>query len=121
MKKVLIVDDSSYMRMFVKKIIAKGGSYIMFEASTKDDAIEVFKSENPDIVILDLNMSEVRNDGIDVLTEIMNINPEVAVIIISAVGYEDVRDECLALGAKSYLKKPFDTEVLLKALEEINN
>ena len=86
MEKVLIVDDSSYMRMFVKKIIEKRGLYIMYEASTKDDAIEMFKSESPDIVILDLNMSEVRRDGIDVLTEIMNIDPEAVVIIISAVG-----------------------------------
>lgn len=118
MKKVLIVDDSSYMRMFVKKIVNKGGTYIIFEASTKVEAIEVFNNANPDIVILDLNMSEVRKDGIDVLTEIMKINPEAVVIVISAVGYEDVKDECLELGAKSYLKKPFETEELLHLLEE---
>ena len=118
MQKVLIVDDSSYMRMFVKKIVEKGGLYIIFEASSKDDAIEIFKSEKPDIVILDLNMSEVRKDGIDVLTEIININPEAVVIIISAVGYEDVKDECIELGAKSYIQKPFDTKVLLHTLEE---
>ena len=92
--------------------------YIIFEASTKDDAIEIFKNEKPDIVILDLNMSEFRRDGIDVLTEIMNINPEAVVIIISAVGYEDVKDECIELGAKSYIKKPFDTKDLLQVLEE---
>lgn len=120
MKKVLIVDDSSYMRKFVRKIIEKGGSYIMLEASTKEEAIEVYKTETPDIVILDLNMSEHRRDGIYVLNEIIKINSEAVVIIISAVGYEDVKDECLELGAKSYLRKPFDTEVLLKTLEEYN-
>ena len=118
MKKVLIIDDSSYMRMFIKKIIEKGGLYIMYEASTKDDAIELFKNEKPDIVTLDLNMSEFNRDGINVLTEMMNINPEAAVIIISAVGYEDVKDKCIALGAKSYIRKPFDTKTLLEALEE---
>ena len=118
MEKVLIVDDSSYMRMFVKKIIQKRGVFMILEATGKEDAIETFKNEMPEIVILDLNMSEVRRDGIDVLTEIMNINPEAAVIIISAVGYEDVKDECIALGAKSYLKKPFDTEILIQTLEE---
>lgn len=118
MKKILIVDDSSYMRMFVRKIIQKKGTFMILEASDKDDAIETFKIEVPEIVILDLNMSEVRKDGIDVLTEIMNINPETVVIIISAVGYEDVKDECIALGAKSYIKKPFDTEVLLQTLGE---
>lgn len=118
MKKVLIVDDSSYMRMFVKKIVKKGGAYLMLEASTKEEAIETFNNAKPEVVILDLNMSEVRKDGIDVLTEIMKINPEAVVIVISAVGYEDVKDECLELGAKSYLKKPFETEELLKLLDE---
>ncbi|MCM1991207.1 response regulator [Oceanirhabdus seepicola] len=118
MKKVLIVDNSSYMRMFVKKIIEKGSFHNIFEASGKDDAIEVFKSEKPDIVILDLNMSESTMDGINVLTDIMKINPKTVVIIISAVGHESVKDECMALGAKSYIMKPFDTEILLKTLEE---
>ncbi|OOM10484.1 hypothetical protein [Clostridium saccharobutylicum] len=43
MKKVLIVDDSSYMRMFVKKIIKKDGLYLTFEASGKEEAIEIYK------------------------------------------------------------------------------
>lgn len=118
MKKVLIVDDSAYMRMFIRKIIEKDGMYTMYEASTKDAAIEAYKNENPDIVTLDLNMSEFNRDGINVLTEIMNINPEAVVIVISAVGYEDVKDKCIELGAKGYIKKPFDTEALLHALEE---
>lgn len=120
MKKVLIVDNSSYMRMFVRKIIEKGGSYTMFEASNKEDAVDMFKSEKPNIVILDLNMSEFRMDGIEVLTEIMKIDPEAVVIIISAVGYEDVKEQCIALGAKSYIRKPFDTQILLQTLEQYN-
>lgn len=118
MKKVLVIDNSSYMRMFVSKIIEKGGLYIIYEASNKDEAIALFKTEKPDIVTLDLNMSEFDKDGINVLTEIMNINPETVVIIISAVGYEDVKDKCIELGAKSYIKKPFDTKTLLQAIED---
>lgn len=118
MKKVLIIDDSSYMRMFVKKIIEKGGLYIIYEASTKDEAIEIFKNESPDIVTLDLNIAESKSDGVDVLYDIMNINPEASVIIISASGYENFKDECIELGAKTYIKKPFDTKTLLNALEE---
>ena len=118
MKKVLIIDDSSYMRMFLKKIIKKGGSYMMLEASTKEDAVEIFKNENPDIVTLDLNIAESKSDGVDVLYDIMNINPKASVIIISASGYENFKDECIELGAKTYIKKPFDTKTLLNALEE---
>ncbi|MDR3597378.1 response regulator [Clostridium sp.] len=118
MKKVLIVDDSSYMRMFLRKIIEKDGLCITLEASTKEEAIEMFKNEKPDVVTVDLNMSEFRMDGVSVLNEIMEINPEAAVIIISAVGYEHVKDECMALGAKGYLKKPFDAKELLNIFEE---
>lgn len=118
MKKILIVDDSSYMRMFVRKIIEKDGLCITFEASTKEEAVEIFKNEKPDIVTVDLNMSEFRMDGVSVLTEVMEIKPETSVIVISAVGYEHVKDECLALGAKGYIRKPFDAKELLKVLEE---
>lgn len=116
MKKVLIVDNSSYMRMFVKKIIEKGGNYDTFEASDKEDAIETFEFAKPDIVLLDLNMSEFRMDGIHILTDIMKIDPKAVVIIMSAVGHQEVKDECIALGAKSYITKPIDTETLLKTL-----
>ncbi|PJI10062.1 MULTISPECIES: response regulator [Clostridium] len=116
MKKVLIVDNSSYMRMFIRKIIEKNGSYKVSEAEGKDDSIERVNIEKPDIVILDLNMSEATLDGIEVLKDIMKINPETNVIIMSAVGHQDVKDECMALGAKSYIRKPVDTKALLKAM-----
>jgi two-component system chemotaxis response regulator CheY len=118
MKKILIVDNSSYMRIFIKKIIEKGGSYTILEASGKDEAMDIFKNENPSIVILDLNMAETTMEGIEVLTDIIKINPEAIVIIISAVADEDVKEQCVELGAKSYIKKPIDTGVLLKTLEE---
>ena len=49
----------------------------------------------------------------------MQINSEAYVIIVSAVGYEDVRDNCIEIGAKNYIKKPFNTKDLLHILEEV--
>ena len=118
MKKVLIVDNSSYMRLFVRKIVEKGGSYSILEASSKDDAMDIFMGENPGIVILDLNMSETTMEGLEVLTDIMKINSNAAVIIISAVRHEEVKEQCIALGAKAYIKKPIDADTLLKTIEE---
>jgi two-component system chemotaxis response regulator CheY len=117
MKKVLVVDNSSYMRLFVKKIIEKGGSYEVSEAEGKYDALERFEIEKPDSVILDLNMSEFTMDGIDVLKEIKRMNPNANVIIMSAVGHQEVKDQCLELGAKAYIKKPINAKELLNALE----
>lgn len=117
MKKILIVDDSSFMRTLIRNIIEKEGLYTILEASTNSEAIEMFKTEEPNIVTLDINISETGGDGINILTDMMNINPESDIIIISAEGYENSRDQCLALGAKDYIKKPFDSKVLLKTLD----
>lgn len=117
MKKVLIIDNSSYMRMFVRKIIEKGSSCIVTEAEDKYDGLEKFEAEKPDVVILDLNMSEYTMDGIDVLKDIMRISPQTKVIIMSAVGHQEVKDECIELGAKGYIRKPINAKELLKVLE----
>lgn len=116
MKKVLVVDNSSYMRMFVKKVIQKEEGYRVFQAASKHEAIALFKIEKPGIVILDLNMAENTMEGVEVLTEVMKMNSETNVIIVSAVRDENVKNECIALGAKSYIEKPIDVEALLKAL-----
>jgi two-component system chemotaxis response regulator CheY len=108
------------MRKFVKKVIEKGGAYTALEASSKDEAMEIFKNENPSIVILDLNMSETTLDGMDVLTDIIKVNSKTDVLIVSAVGHQEVKDKCIELGAKSYIKKPIDTKILLKTLEACN-
>ncbi|MFT8348839.1 response regulator [Clostridium saccharoperbutylacetonicum] len=116
MKKVLIVDDSSYMRMMVRKVVEKGGLCISFEAASAGKALEVFKNEKPDIVTLDLNMSEFRMDGMNLLSDMIKMNPEVHVVVVTAIGYEDVKERCIALGAKGYLIKPFNAKELLNVL-----
>lgn len=117
MKKLLVVDNSSYMRIFVKKIVQKGGAFSVFEASDKEDAIEVFNLIKPDVVFLDLNMSETTMDGIDALTYMVKANPETSVIIMSAVGHQEVKDKCIEIGAKDYINKPIEAAALLKTLE----
>ncbi|MDT8719244.1 response regulator [Clostridium sp. 19966] len=116
MKKILIIDNSSFMRLFVKKILERGDSYTVLEASNEEEGIKLFENEKPDIVILDLNISDSTMEGINVLTHIMKVSPETSVIIISAVRHEEIKQQCLELGAKSYIMKPFDTETLLKEL-----
>lgn len=118
MKKVLIVDNSSFMRMFTRKIVEKTGHFKTLEASSKESAINAVKVEKPEVILLDLNMSEATMDGIDVLNNVMKTSPETAVFILSAVGHQEVKDKCIELGAKGYIKKPIDTKVLVKALEE---
>lgn len=118
MKKILIVENSSYMRLFVRKVIEKEGYESILEASSKAEAMYTFNSEKPEIVILDLNLGPVPMDGLEALKEMIEINPEVFVIIASAVGDQVAKEECIALGAKGYVTKPINTNLLLNTLKE---
>ena len=115
-KKILIADDSLFMRRMLKDILAD--KYEIVEAAGGKKAEEQFKEKNPDLVLLDLIMPEGEEEGIRVLKEIIKTNPEARVIIITAVGHDLMMEECKKLGARDYIIKPFDEEHVLETVEK---
>jgi two-component system, chemotaxis family, chemotaxis protein CheY len=107
MKKILIIDDSDFMRMAVKKIFPTG-QYQFVESRGGKEAIELCTSEKPDLVLLDIVMPKIR--GLDILKQLKEQDPDIKVIMISAVGRESMIEECQKLGIVDYIKKPFDDE-----------
>lgn len=112
MAKILIVDDSQFMRTNLKDILTEEKHQIT-EAADGKEALEKFETVKPDLVLLDIIMPEV--DGIEVLKK---IGKTAKVIVISAVGQEKMVDEAKALGALDYIVKPFENE---KVLEVVKN
>jgi len=107
--KLLIADDSSFMREILKEIFVKE-DYKIIEAGNGKEALDKIESENPDLVLLDIIMPEL--DGIQVLEKAKD---GLKVIVISAVGQEKMVEKAKTLGASDYIVKPFDsTEVLSK-------
>jgi two-component system chemotaxis response regulator CheY len=102
-QKILIVDDSAFMRTVLKNILENVGCKNFIEAANGNEAIEKISSEKPDLVLMDIIMPE--KGGMDVLKE---IGTSTKVIMISAVGQEKIIEEAMKLGAKGYLVKPFD-------------
>jgi len=101
--KVLIIDDSAFMRNVLKNILTGAGLSIFFEAENGKEGIEKFEQEKPDLVLLDIIMPEMG--GLDVLKE---IGSKGNFLVVSAVGQDKVIDEAKVLGAKGYIVKPFD-------------
>lgn len=109
MKTVLIVDDAIFMRMKLKKIIESVG-YQTLEAKDGLQALEIFKQEKPDLVIMDISMPEM--DGLTSLQHMMQYDPSRPVIMCSAIGQESKILEAGKLGAKDFIVKPFkDKEI----------
>ncbi|HAG90935.1 MAG TPA: hypothetical protein DCL41_03645 [Bdellovibrionales bacterium] len=102
MKRVLIVDDSSLFRKLLAKAIEEDGVTIDM-ASDGLEAIEKYKGNTPDLVLLDITMPNC--DGKECLTQIMHLNPKANVIMISGIESEETVAECLRIGAKGYIPK----------------
>jgi DNA-binding NtrC family response regulator len=114
MLKLLVVDDEQSVRYSFRKLLIS--SYNVLEASNAYEALEVFSSENPDLVILDIEMPE--KDGLEVLKEIKVLSPNTPVIIITAYGTGDRVIKAMKYGAYEYIEKPFDIPRLMTVIEE---
>jgi len=115
-KKILVVDDSLFMRMTLKDVLSK--EYEIVEADTGAKALEQFRKQKPDLVLLDIVMPKGEEEGVRVLQELMETNPQACVIMITAVGQEAIIEECKKLGAKDYIVKPFDKKLVAGTVEK---
>lgn len=116
-KKVLIVDDASYMRELIKDILSKYGYEVVGEAEDGGDAVNKYSSLKPDLVTMDIVMKE--KTGIDTVKEIMKNNPDAKILMISAMGQQAMVVEAIQAGAKGFVMKPFKPEVLLEEVKRI--
>jgi two-component system chemotaxis response regulator CheY len=108
MAKIMIVDDSKFMRKMLADILTEEGHQIVGEAENGREATELYDMLKPDLVTLDIIMPEVEEvDALSVLREIIGKNPEAMVIMVSAMGQEEVVAECMDAGAKDFVVKPF--------------
>ncbi|QCX32381.1 response regulator [Caloramator sp. E03] len=117
MPKVLIVDDAAFMRMMLKDILTKNGYEIAGEASNGIKAIEIYKTEKPDIVTMDITMPEM--DGIQAVKQIKAIDPNAKIIMCSAMGQQAMVMEAIKSGARDFIVKPFQPERVLEALKKV--
>jgi len=114
--KILIADDSAFMRTILKDIIGKSSwkSAEIFEAEDGEDAINKCNLLKPDLMLLDNVMP--KKTGMEVLKQIGTSAKNV--IIISSIGQESTIEEEKSLGAKSYILKPFDPQFVVDTLNK---
>lgn len=106
---VLLVEDEKGIRNFISTVL-EVNNYHVAEARDGKEALELFTSRSPDLVLLDLGLPDM--DGIEVLKTIRGWSG-IPVIVVSARGHEREKVEALDLGADDYITKPFGTSELL--------
>jgi putative two-component system response regulator len=113
--RILVIDDQEQNIRLLTRILEKDGYEEVRSTSNSAEALGIYKEFKPDLVLLDVHMRE--KDGFEVLQEIVahNANTHVPVLMITADDSAAVKHRALALGAKDFIGKPFDSgEVLLR-------
>ena len=117
--KVLLVDDSVIIRKALTEFLSRYEVDVIGEAGDGVRALEIFKSEKPDLVTLDITMPEM--DGLSCLREILAINSEALVLIVTALKDKETALKAIDMGAVGYIQKPFNKETLEKGFSKVLN
>ncbi len=116
-KKILLVDDAAFMRMMLKDTLKKNGYENIIEAADGEIAVQQFKQEKPDLVIMDITMP--NKNGLEALKEIKMLDPNANVVMCSAMGQESMVVDAIKSGAKDFIVKPFKGDRVLKTVQGI--
>ncbi len=117
MKRILIVDDAAFMRMSIRSILEKNGFQAVGEAENGMTAVSKYKELKPDIVTMDITMPDMS--GLEALKLIMEHDPNAKVVMLSAMGQQEMVMEAIMAGAKSFIVKPFKEEHVIMTLNKL--
>jgi two-component system chemotaxis response regulator CheY len=113
---ILLVDDEAHIRKFMSLLLRHLGVTRIFEAPNGQAALEVYKKEKPDLVMLDVNMPQM--DGIETLRALKKLDPDCVVVMLTSLANRQTIDQAAALGAANYIRKDAPPEDIGRALSD---
>lgn len=114
MKKILIADDEGDFRDIIKDILIEE-QFSLAEASSGLNALEIFKNNHFDVVLLDLRMPDLG--GIETMKELKKIDSQIPIIILTAFGDIPTAVEAVKLGAYDFITKPPEFDKLITIIK----
>ncbi len=114
-KRLLVVDDALIMRAMIKDIAKQAGWEIAGEATNGRECLERYRELAPDLVTLDIVMPEL--DGVEALRQLRQEFPQANVVMVTAIDQKEKLSECIRLGARDFIVKPFDRDHLRSLFE----
>jgi two-component system chemotaxis response regulator CheY len=106
--RVLVVDDSMFIAKQLGQIFTSEGFEVAATAADGAQGVERYKELHPNVDLVTMDITMPVMDGVSALEKILEFDKEACVIMVSALGKEDVVKKSLLMGAKSYIVKPLD-------------
>ena len=117
MYKLMTVDDSDIIKNKIAKTALNSDFEVVAKASDGLEAVHLFQEYRPDIITMDLTMPKM--DGLECIRRLKGIDPNVKILVVSALADKATALEALKLGAVGFVVKPFSDEQLSQALAKI--
>jgi two-component system chemotaxis response regulator CheY len=117
MVRVMVVDDTAFMRFMMRAILEELGFEVVAEAKNGKEAVDEYSKNKPDLVTMDITMPEM--DGVEALRQIRKLDPAAKVIMCSAMGQRDMVLDAITSGAKDFVVKPFQRERIQEAIMKV--
>lgn len=116
MAKILIVEDEAILAKSIARSLSRAG-YECQIAPSADIGLEITRQQRPDLILLDLRLGPV--DGLSILKEVQDLDPTIAVIVVTAFGSIETAVRAMKLGASDYIQKPLDLEELKLTVDRV--
>lgn len=116
MEKIMIVDDSAFMRGRIRGMLKHAGFENFIEAANGTEAVEQYVRERPALTIMNITMPGM--DGLQALKTITAVDPQAKIIMCTAISQESIMEQAIRDGANDYIVKPFDASRMIEAVKK---
>ncbi len=117
MAKVLITDDTLFMRVTLKGILGSNGFSEIIEATNGEEAVQQYQQHRPDVVLMDITMPVM--DGIAATRKIREFDPNAKIIMCTALGQKEMVLQAVEAGARDFIVKPFQTDRVIETVRRL--
>lgn len=114
--RVMIVDDSMFVAKQLGQILTSEGYEVIATAADGKEGVDKYKELAPNVDLVTMDITMPRMDGITALEQIMMFDKNAKVVMVSALGKEELVKKSLLLGAKNYIIKPLDRKKVLERI-----
>ena len=117
MVRVLVADDTQFMRANLKIILERNNMQVVGEAENGIKVVKMYEELRPDVVTMDITMPGM--DGIEAVRQIRKAHPDAKIVMVTALGQEMFVREAVVAGAKNFIVKPFKEDKIIEILNKV--